>query len=76
MRSPMTHEERAYVRDLIKRLGSGHTPMLPDWFRSQELVEKYLNITRIKRKTMPNGVDPDDSGTDGGERVTRKRRRP
>lgn len=36
-------EELKYVQSLIRRLGSGSQPILTDWFRSQELIRKYVN---------------------------------
>lgn len=48
MRNPLTSDERAYVLGLSQRLGGGHKPMLADWFRSLELVEKYNPKSKSK----------------------------
>lgn len=39
---PLEAIERSYVSDLLTRLGNGNQPILTDWFRSRELIQKYL----------------------------------
>lgn len=69
MRNPLTSDERVYVLGLSQRLGGGHKPMLADWFRSLELVEKYNPKSKSKAKlrlSLPPIIEID---------ATRKRRK-
>ena len=52
LKYPLTDDEREYIHSLLERLGAGNQPLLPDWFRTQELVDKYARgvIPRIIRR--------------------------
>jgi hypothetical protein len=63
LRYPLSNDDRGYVQDLLTRLGSGNQPMLPDWFRSQELVDQYINkwVRPSARRKAPSVVEVDAS---------------